>query len=154
MYVFTDVSSCALAYYFLSLKLAYHAHLPINPPSDTIFWFKALTACSAIHHAADVWASNFSPKLDCLCINTNNMNTVNMFNTLHVLPPYNNILILSIDAQTCFGLDVHTYHIPGNINVIADAISRNNFALAHRHVPGLSILSFTPPRDALGAAAQ
>ena len=62
--VFTDASSCALAYYFPSLKLAYHSHLPANPPSDTIFWFEALAACSAIHHAADVWASGFSPKLD------------------------------------------------------------------------------------------
>jgi hypothetical protein len=57
------------------------------------------------------------------------MNTVNMFNTLHALPPYNNILISSIDARTCFGLDVRTYHIPGDVNVIANAISHNNLRL-------------------------
>jgi hypothetical protein len=52
--VFTDASSIALAYYFPSLALAYHAPLPPNPPSDTIFWFEALAVCSAIHHAAHV----------------------------------------------------------------------------------------------------
>ena len=152
--VYTDASSNALAYYFPSLKLAYHAHLPVNPPTNTIFWFEALAACSAIHHAADVWASSFSPKLDRLRVHTDNMNTVNMFNTLHAQPPYNNILISSVDARTRSSLDVCTYHIPGDINVIADAVSRDNFALAHQRVPGLSILSFTPPRDALGASAQ
>jgi hypothetical protein len=143
-----------LAYYFPSLKLAYHSHLPTNPPSDTIFWFEALAACSAIHHAADVWASGFSPKLDRLRVHTDNMNTVNMFNTLHAQPPYNNILISSVDACTRSSLDVRTYHIPGDINVIADAISRDNFVLAHQRIPDLCILSFTPPRDALGASAQ
>ena len=35
--VFTDASSLAMAYYFPSLKLAYHASLPPNPPASTIF---------------------------------------------------------------------------------------------------------------------
>lgn len=152
--VFTDTSSVALAYYFPSLKLAYHAPLPSNPPSDTIFWFEALAACSVIHHAADVWASDFSPKLDCLRVYTDNMNTVNMFNTLHTKPPYNQILISSINARIRSALEVRAYHISGDINTIADAVSRNNFALAYRHVPDLTILSFTPPRDALGASTQ
>jgi hypothetical protein len=152
--VFTDASSSALAYYFPSLKLAYHACLPVNPPSNTIFWFEALAVCSAIHHAADVWASSFSPKLDCLRVHTNNMNTVNMYNTLHALPPYNGILISSVDARTRSSLDVCTYHIPGDINIVADAVSCDNFTLAHQRVPSLTILSFTPPRDVLGASAQ
>jgi hypothetical protein len=102
----------------------------------------------------DVWASNFSPKLDRLWVHTDNMNTVNMYNTLHTLPPYNSILISSVNARTRSNLDIRTYHIPGDINVVADAISRDNYALAHRRVPGLTILSFTPSRDALGASTQ
>jgi hypothetical protein len=152
--IFTDASSITLAYYFPSLKLTYHAPLPSNPPLDTIFWFKALAACSAIHHAADVWASNFSPKLDHLWVYTDNMNTVNMFNTLHTKPPYNQILISSINTHTRSSLDVHAYHISGDINIIADAISHNNFMLAYRHVPSLTILSFTPPQNVLGASTQ
>jgi hypothetical protein len=83
--VFTDVSSIGLAYYFPSLHLAYHAPLLANPPSDTIFWFEALAVCSVIHHAANVWARDFSPKLDCLLVSMDNMNTVHMFDSLHAL---------------------------------------------------------------------
>ena len=61
---FTDASAIALAYYFPSLKLAYHSRLPSSALANTIFWFEALTVCSAIHHAADVWARDFTPKLD------------------------------------------------------------------------------------------
>jgi hypothetical protein len=152
--VFTDASSVALAYYFPSLKLAYHAPLPTNPPSNTIFWFEALAVCCAIHHTADVWACNFSPKLHRLLVHTDNMNSVNMFNTLHAKPTYNNILISSINTRTRSALDVRTVHVFGQVNIIADAVSQDNFELACHLTPGLTILPFTLPRDALGAALQ
>jgi hypothetical protein len=125
--VFTDASSIALAYYFPSLNFAYYAPLPSNPPSNTIFWFEALAVCSAIHHAANIWACDFSPKLDRLLVRTDSMNSVHMFNSLHAKPAYNSIV---------------------------DAVSRENFSLARRLSPNLIILSFTPPRDALGAFSQ
>jgi hypothetical protein len=147
----TDASGHGLAYYFPSLALAYFSPLPVTPPADTIFWFEALAVCSAINHAADVWASGFSPKLDRLHIRTDNTNTVNMFNTLRAQPPYNPLLISSIDARRRSSLDVRTSHIPGAANVVADAVSRKQFELARRLVPTLTILTFQPPRDALGA---
>src|ERR1700683_73383 len=55
--VFTNVSSIALAYYFTSLQLAYHAPLSPNSSLNTIFWFGALAVCAAIHHAANVWVN-------------------------------------------------------------------------------------------------
>ena len=152
--VFTDASSFGLAYYFPSLHLAYHAPLPANPPSDTIFWFEALAVCSAIHHAADVWARDFSPKLDRLLVYTDNMNTVHMFSSLHAKPSYNPLLISSINARIHSSLDVRICHVSGDDNNVADAVSRNNFPQAIRLVPDLTILSFTPPRDALGASSQ
>jgi len=152
--VFTDASSIGLAYYFPSLHLAYHAPLPTNPPSDTIFWFEALAICSAIHHAANVWARDFSPKLDRLLVSTDNMNTAHMFDSLHAKPQYNPLLISSINARIHSSLDVRIRHVPGDNNTIADAISREKFSLARHLVPNLTILSFTPPRDALGASSQ
>jgi hypothetical protein len=152
--VFTDASSIGLAYYFPSLGLAYHAPLPPNPPSNTIFWFEALAVCSAIHHAAKVWTRDFSPRLDCLLVSMDNMNTVYMFNSLHAKPFYNALLLSSIDVRTCYSLDVHVRHVPGDVNTVADAISRKKFSLALNLVPNLTILSFTPPQDALGASPQ
>jgi hypothetical protein len=149
--VFTDASSTALAYYFPSLKLGYHACLPSEAPTDTIFWFEALAVCSAIHHAANVWARDFKPKLDRLLVHTDNMNTVNMFNSLHAKPLYNPILISTIDVRTSTSLDVRAVHVDGDHNIIADAISRERFPVARCLVPSLTIHNFTPPQDALGA---
>ncbi|KIM74752.1 hypothetical protein PILCRDRAFT_28963, partial [Piloderma croceum F 1598] len=139
-----------LAYYFPSLHLAYHAPLPADPPSDTIFWFEALAVCSAIQHAANVWARDFSPKLDRLLVSTDNMNMVHMFNSLHAKPSYNPLLISSINARILSSLDVRVRH--SGVELITDAISHEKFCLASHLVPNLTILSFTPPRDALGAS--
>jgi hypothetical protein len=152
--VFTDASSIALAYYFPALGLAYHAQLPPNSPSDTIFWYEALAVCSAINHAANVWARDFSPKLDRLLVSTDNMNTVHMFDSLHAKPSYNPLLLSSINARIKSSLDVRVRHVPGGDNVIADAISREKFSAATSLIPDLTILPFTPPRDALGAPSQ
>jgi hypothetical protein len=151
---FTDASPIALAYYFPSLKLAYYAERPPNPPTNTIFWLEALAVCSVINHATDVWGHDFTPKLDRLLVHTDNMNTVNMFHSLHAQPPYNPLLIYSIDARSRSSLDVRTSHVPGELNIIADTISRMNFALARRLIPGLTILPFQPPRDALGVTQK
>jgi hypothetical protein len=151
--VFTDASSIALAYYFPSLALVYHAPLPLNPPLDTIFWFEALAVCCTIHHAANVWARDFTPKLDHLLVNTDNMNMVHMYKSLHAKPSYNPLLISSINARIDASLDVCINHVPGDNNTIADAVSREHFSLARRLIPDLTILSFTPPWDALGATA-
>jgi hypothetical protein len=151
---FTDAFPTALAYYFPFLQLAYHACLPHNAPANTIFWFEALAVCLAIHHAAHVWACDFVPKLNCLLVFMDNMNTVDMFNSLHAKPPYNPILISTINVCTSTSLDVHMTHVPGDHNIVADVISGNNFPLAFRLIPNLTIYTFTPPQDALGACLQ
>ena len=81
---------------------------------------------------------------------TDSTNTVDMFNTLRALPTHNSLLISSINARSRSSLDVRVCHVPGEQNVIADAISRHNFQLATQLVPDLAIYPFTPPRDALG----
>src|ERR1700683_1891177 len=87
---------------------------------DTIFWFKALSVCTAIHHAPNVWACDFSPKLNCLLVRMDNMNTVDIFNTLHAKPHYNSILTSSIDTCMRSSLDVQVTHMPGKLNVVGN----------------------------------
>jgi len=45
-------------------------------------------------------------------------------------------------------------HIPGQQNVIADALSRFHNELVKDLVPTAQIFDFEPPRDALGAAKK
>jgi len=82
------------------------------------------------------------------------MNTVHMFDSLHAKPSYNPLLVSSINTRIYSSLDVHVRHVPGENNTIADAISHEKFSQAYHLVPNLTILSFTPPQDALGASLQ
>ena len=77
-----------------------------------------------------------------------------MFNSLHASSPtYNSILFSAIRVLLKSPmLDLRIFHIAGERNYVADAISRQLFDVAIQHVPNLMIASFTPPQDALGAA--
>ena len=74
--------------------------------------------------------------------------------TLHALPSHNPLLISSINARSCTSLDVRVCHVPGEKNIIADAILHHNFELATQLIPNLAIYPFTPPQDALGEPSQ
>jgi hypothetical protein len=84
---------------------------------------------------------------------TDSMN-IYMFNTLYAQPSYNQLLISSVDTQSCSSLNVCAYNVAGEQNIIADAISCNNFKLAIQMIPNLTILPFTPSQDVLGAPSQ
>jgi hypothetical protein len=104
-----------------------------------------LTILSALihiyHHA--------NPLPDRLAIFTDNGNTVSMFNSLHALPPYNPILISAVDILRTSSMQLRVFFIPGQNNIVADALSRFNDTTALQHVPALSISSFIPPRLSL-----
>jgi hypothetical protein len=53
------------------------------------------------------------------------------------------------------GFQVQVLHIPGEDNVVADAISRREFYRAQQLVPGLHLETFQPPQlSTLGAAKK
>ena len=82
------------------------------------------------------------------------MDSVCMFNSCHAKPSYNTLLISSIDVHIRSSLDVHIHHLARKDNTIANAISHKKFTLTLRLIPNLTILTFTPPRDALGVSLQ
>ena len=52
------------------------------------------------------------------------------------------------------GIDLRVWHIPGSMNIVADAISRQMLSVVYSYVPGIHIVPFQPPRFALGARQQ
>ncbi|EMD33083.1 hypothetical protein CERSUDRAFT_57208, partial [Gelatoporia subvermispora B] len=89
-----------------------------------------------------------------LGIYSDNSNTVHIFNSLCAQPEYNRILRSAIDVRIDLDLDVHVHWIPGQENTVADALSRGALDRALEIHPGLNILPFIPPQDALGACKK
>jgi len=74
-----------------------------------------------------------------ILIFTDNANTVNILHSLHCLPQYNAILKQSVDIRLTTGHQLHVLHIPGENNVVADAISQKDFVHTLSVAPGLKL---------------
>ena len=113
---------------------------------DSIFWFEALTVLSALE-----WAIAQSMPLFRLLIFSDNLNTVQMFESLRSQSPYDLILLRAIHLLILHHIDLRVWHIPGIFNVVADALSRGLLNVALQYNPHLKISTFIPPRIMLGA---
>ena len=114
-----------------------------------IFYFEALCVLCALQDIAR--------RLPCtakVVIYTDNLNMVQIFNSLACLPDYNHILRRAIDIILSHDLNLRVLHVPGDQNVVADALSRCLFSLALDIVPQLKISPFEPPQWTLGAAQK
>ncbi|KAJ7471116.1 hypothetical protein FB451DRAFT_1253038 [Mycena latifolia] len=139
-----------MGFYFPALGLGYQAELPTGIREDLkIFFYEALCVCAALHQAAA-----FLPKGSRLTIYTDSSNSVDIFNSLKALPSYNDILKSAVDILLLHDIELRVLHVRGKLNTVADAISRWKNSLAVSLVPRLSILPFSPPQDALGAAKK
>lgn len=148
-FALTDASGTGLGVYFPWLRLGFHCALPADAPSDTIFFFEALAICAAIHRAR-VWRK-VGRVVRRLAVLSDNTNSVAVFNSLRASPAYNPILKSAVDVMIECAVDVRVDHIPGELNTIADALSRGKLELVRELVPGIVLLPLSPPQDALGA---
>jgi len=149
--IYCDACLEGMGFWIPDECVGFYSPVPEQMDSEQIFYFEALCVLSALHHLIETHDPRPSSRL---LIYTDNDNTVAIFNTLRCLPRYNGILISAADALINEKLNLRVLHIAGDLNFVADAISRNNFALAEQYVPGIIISSFTPPRLTLGAAQK
>ncbi|KAI0374164.1 DNA/RNA polymerase [Pilatotrama ljubarskyi] len=151
--VFCDACLTGLAFWIPIHNLAFVSDCPPAPPGldDNIFWYEALTVVSALRHCI----SNVTPSPCRLAIYTDNLNTVQMFDSHRSLPIFTDLLLfasrLLIEAQN---IDLRVWHVAGVHNTVADALSRGLFSVALQYAPSLHITTFIPPRLPLGASPQ
>ena len=138
-----------LGYWFPSSSLGFCAPTPGGTPTSSIFYFEALCVLCALQ---DI--STTAEPHSRIAIYTDNQNTVQIFNSLACLPDYNHILRRSADILIANDLDLRVLHVPGSLNIVADALLRFQFAHALDVVPDLKISPFQPPRWTLGAAEK
>ncbi|KIK42811.1 hypothetical protein CY34DRAFT_12163 [Suillus luteus UH-Slu-Lm8-n1] len=143
--VYTDASGDGLAYWFPDLNIGFQSPLPSSAPIGTIFYFEALAVTAAILDAI----SRLHPAYHRIAVFSDNINTVSMFNSLAALPPYNWLLMESMDAIISAHVDFRVFFVAGVENVVADHLSRWRNSAAETFSPGLSIHPFTPPHNPL-----
>ncbi|KIY52572.1 hypothetical protein FISHEDRAFT_34973 [Fistulina hepatica ATCC 64428] len=144
--VFTDACPHGMSFYIPALHLGFQCdtdgvRLPREVSRNGIFYFEALAVVSAI-----LYSLTTQPRPNRLLVWTDNTNTVDMFNSFHALPPYNPLLITSVDKLMDTNSQLRVLHVSGTQNRIADALSHFYNDLARQLDPSLRILPFSPPR--------
>jgi hypothetical protein len=142
---YTDASGVGLGVWFLGEHVRYQYVIPPEEDPDRIFFWEAIAVCSAIH------LSRFHDKPRRILCHTDSTNTFDIFHSLKAKPSHNSILISVVDVLIADGIDLRVTWVPGEDNVIADALSHLRNDLAQTLSPRLKIIKFQPPRDALGA---
>jgi hypothetical protein len=142
-----------MGFWIPELLLGFYSPVPGDPPAETIFFFEALCVVSALRWYC-AYSCTMSPGHRRLRVTifTDNQNTVNIFNSLCATPNYNLLLRTAVNDLVANNVDLRVLHVKGEDNFVADAISRQRFPDATTRVPGLSIQTFTPPQQLMGAA--
>lgn len=148
-----DACMSGLGFWSPDLNQGFAGALPQLPPGvsgpDTIYWHEAICVLRAL-----AWAVSLPNPPRRLAIFTDNLNTVQVFNSLKAHNEYNHILLLAARLRIESRVDLRVTHIPGVDNSVADALSRGLLSSAQQLVPGLAIHALGEPSWlSLGAAA-
>ena len=149
--IYCDACLEGMGFWLPDQCVGFYSPVPEGLNEEQIFYFEALCVLSALHHLVNTSHPQQSSRI---LIYTDNDNTVAIFNTLRCLPRYNNILISAADTLIRKNLHLRVLHIAGELNYVADAISRNKLNLARQYVPGIVISPFSPPQLTLGAVQK
>ena len=149
--LFCDACPLGLGFWYPAGNIGFHHPFTTIPGDHSIFYCEAPTVVSAIDLAVQHLHLHCG---SCLAIFSDNSNTVNMFNSLEAQPLHNPLLTTAVDLLLWSHIQLHVFHIPGEHNVVADALSCSLFHNAHIHSSALQIHPFTPSWLTLGAVQQ
>ncbi|KAF9031320.1 hypothetical protein BJ165DRAFT_1358366 [Panaeolus papilionaceus] len=142
--IFTDACLDGMGYYVPEFHLGFVADF-VSSTYNLIFLKEALCVLGAFS-----WACSIAKQPLRIVIFCDNTNVVDIFNSLSASPRFNPILKRVVDLLTEGRHDLKVLYVPGERNMIADALSRSNFYNASRWDPALKIDFFEPPRITLG----
>ena len=85
------------------------------------------------------------PKGSKILIYIDNSNLVDIFYTLCCLPSYNPLLKAAVDILIRNDYSLRVLHVPGEENIVVDALSHIRFSIALNSEPNLKLDIFHPP---------
>jgi hypothetical protein len=142
--VYTDACLTGLGFWIPKDSTGFTAPWSSHQP---IFYLEALTVLSAIQHVCTSRSRSIPTRLAIFC---DNSNTVDMFNTLRASPDMNPILLAAVDLAIEHNLLFRVFHIAGDANTLADALSRSDWSTISSLSPQLRVALFEPPPVRLG----
>jgi hypothetical protein len=138
--LYCDASFSGLGFWSPYPLYGFVHQFPSSSPAQTIFWLEALCVASALQFAT------FSlPPLSRVVIFTDNLDTVQIFDSLRTIAMYNPILRFCCRLLIQSSLSLRVLHVPGEHNTIADALSRSLFDVVAQSQPRLQLFTFSPP---------
>lgn len=138
--IFCDACPDGMGFFYPNLSEGYHCG-SIEADETPIFYLEALCVLCALDNM-----SKRAPKGSRVVIYTDNMNTVQIFNSLRCLPQFNPILKAAVDITLLNNIKLRVLHVSGKENIVADALSRSQISLAVDIIPEIIIHTFEPPR--------
>ena len=135
----TDACPQGFAFWYPSLSQGFSTTTPHDTPSNQIIFYEALAVLSVLEDTQHRFPSGSKIAIFC-----DNSVTVAMFNSLKALPEYNCILKAAVDILLRCDFQLRVLHVAGELNIVADALSRAEFMKALRAHPGLIIKTFEP----------
>lgn len=127
-----------MAFYIPATKKGFWSNVPPDVPSEWIFYREKWAVLAAIDHAI----THLGMVKQRIIIYTDNINTVDVYNTLHALPLYNQLLQIAVDLLIRSECQIRVVYIPTVRNGIADVLSHQQFTWALSYDPLLHIAEF------------
>ncbi|KAI0314248.1 hypothetical protein OF83DRAFT_1064160 [Amylostereum chailletii] len=147
MVICCDASLSGLGFWSPQAGQGFASTLPPTPNTeDTIFWYEALCVLAALS-----WAAALPQVPSKLLIYTDNLNTVQIFDSFKARAGYNDLLFRAAEILMASHINLRVHHIPGEKNTVADALSRGLFNVVRQYEPSLRVHGFSPPRSTLGS---
>ena len=143
--VYCDACPEGLGFWYLISKDGNYTPTLVNIPCNAIFYYEALCVLSAI-----INIQSKAPRNSMILIYTDNLNAVDMFRSLCCLPDYNLLLKSTVDVLIAHDYLLQVLHVPGESNLVTDALSRVQFSIALSYEPRLKLFNFNPP-DLVGS---
>jgi hypothetical protein len=147
--VYCDACMTGLAFWFLAWQQGFYSQVILNLASKIIFYFEALAVAEALDNLC-----TSAIKSSKIIVYSDNMNTVNIFNSLHCLSSFNPLLCFCVDIFLEKEFNVCIVHISDVQNTVVDVISHQEFERAAKSVLELYISSFQPSQFRMLGAAK
>ena len=145
--IFCDACLLGLGFWYPAGNVGFMHPIDTTTPTPGIFYHEALTVVSTIY-----WSVHNLPihPGSRLAAYTDNANTVDMFNSLRGQPLYNPLLITVVELLLKFDIALRVFHIPGEDNFVADALSHLWYDIVWYHILTMHVSFFIPPQLTLG----